>query len=142
MKKDESGVRMAVKTVKPILKPGKYVCDGYGDTEYMCVADVKETAASFILKLDYEESARLYYETAARQTIGYVEGWDDMDDYGREFWTNERRRHFDTHTCFKDGKLTVKKSGSRHPIKVYSETEFSLNPFWGGTLWDFERMEA
>ena len=146
MKKDESGVRMAVKTVKPMLKPGKYVCDGYGDTEHMCVVDARETASSFILNVDYEASVRLFYEGKAKIIRRYeeMEDWDDLSELTREQWLKDFKYIFDNcnWTCFKDGRLTVKKSGSRHPIYVYSESSFGLNPYWSGTIWDFERMEA
>lgn len=118
----------------PRLLPGRYACeDDLWTTDYICVADVKETAASFTIKLDIEASVRLWLEKKGLS-------WEEFDGITREKIIDQRRRYIDAWTPFKDGRLVIRKAGSRHPLYVKSDACFWLNPYWGGICYEFNRM--
>lgn len=116
------------------LTSGRYACkDDDWNEDYVGVVDVMETAKAFTLKLDVEESAKLW---------GKLRGlsWEEFDELTQEDIVERRRRHFEYNTPFKGGKLVVKKDGTRHPLRVQSEFCFLLNPYWGGTLYEYHRI--
>lgn len=116
------------------LLAGRYACkDNDWDDQYICVADVRETARSFSIKLDIEASARLWL---AMQGLD----WEEFCELTHEQIIDQRRRHFQDWTPFKDGRLTIRKQGTNNPLYVLSGSSFLLNPHWGGTLYEFHRI--
>lgn len=115
------------------LAPGRYACIEHGWADYICVANVKETAKSFTIKLDMEASTKLWLELKGLD-------WEEFDELTQEDIVEQRRRYFEGWTPFKDGKLVIRKDGSKHPLYVQSKDCFWLNPYWGGRCYEFNRM--
>lgn len=117
------------------LAPGRYACIEHSYwLDYICVVDVRETAKSFILKIDMRASTELWMEMRGASL-------DEFTENEQEEWIEMRKLAFAGWSLFKNGgKLRINKDGTKHPIYVESETCFLLNPYWGGRCYEFNRM--